>query len=90
MRYLPWPIQNALDNRIGLGKAAILEYWTESMTTRQRNAADLWIMKSRPDVLERCAQGLQSWRFINLIEVLYAEYEKEKTESEGKGDQDMH
>jgi len=47
-------------------------------------------MKNRPDVLKRCAQGLQSWRFVNLIEVLYAEYEKEKAESDSEGDQDMH
>ena len=73
-----------------LGGAAVLEYWTEFMSVRQRNAADLWIMKNRPDVLKRCAQGLQSWRFVNLIEVLYAEYEKEKAESDSEGDQDMH
>lgn len=83
MSYFPWPIQNALDNRIVLGEAAVLEYWTECMSVRQRNAADLWIMKNRPDVLKRYAQGLQSWRFVNLIEVLYAENDSE-------GDQDMH
>ena len=73
MSYYPWSIQNALDNRRVLGKAAVLEYWTEYMSTRQRNAADLWIMDNRPDVLKRCAQGPQAWRFENLIEAIYAE-----------------
>jgi hypothetical protein len=81
MRYLPWAIQNALDNRKRLGESAALQYWRESMSQRQRNAVDRWIMKYRPDVLERFGTSPQCWRFTNLIEVLYAEYEDEKAAS---------
>lgn len=80
MRYYPWSIQNALDNRGMFGEAAVTKYWTEYMNIQQRNAVDVWIMENRPDVLARCAQGTQSWRFKTLIEVLYAEHEKEKKE----------
>jgi len=90
--YYPWSIQNALDNRIVLGEAAVLEYWTEFMSKRQRNAVDLWIIRRRPDLLKRCAQCPQLFRFVHVIGVLYEEYTKEKAAAEaaGKGTQDMH
>jgi hypothetical protein len=78
MRYLPWPIQNALDNRVTQGPGAPEQYWDEAMSPRQRNAADIWIMRHRRDVLEECGQGPQRWRFVRLIEALYAEYQEEK------------
>lgn len=79
MRRLPWSIQNALDNRSTQGPDAANTYWKECMTPHQRNSADLWIMRYRPDILEACGQGPQGWRFASLIEALYAEKEAKET-----------
>lgn len=82
MTYYPRSVQNALDNRIALGKEAASEYWRRNMDTRQRNSVDCWIMKNRIDILNRCGIGPQMWRFTYLIEVLYAEHNKEKADEE--------
>ena len=62
--------------RVTRGQEAAEDYWTQYMSTRQRNAADLWIMQRRPDILRRCACGTQRWRFKQLIEALYADYKR--------------
>jgi len=78
MKYLPWAIQNALDNRITQGQGAPEQYWDEIMSPKQRSAADVWIMKNRPDIMAKCGQGPQRWRFLQLIATLYEEYQQEK------------
>lgn len=73
MSFLPWPIQNALDNRVRLGSAAVAEYWETIMSTHQRNAVDRWLMSNRLDLLQLYGKGPQHWRFKKVIEALYRE-----------------
>lgn len=84
MKTYPWAIQNALDNRVVLGKEAVETYWKSWMTPRQRNSVDIWIMQNRKDIMARCKHGTQLWRFCHLIEALYGEQQRKKARKKGR------
>jgi len=76
MYRLPWMARKALDNRAALGPASVPIYWEKHMTPRQRNDADVWLMRHRPSLVARCGRGSQRWRFIALIEELYEDWHR--------------
>ena len=84
MKYFPWPIQNALDNRARLGPEAVTRYWEKDMDAKGRRYVDSWILQNRPDVLDvngphKLAYSGPLHRFERFIEILHQE-RQEQTE----------